>query len=114
MCCRQDTKRLSEDEDDKHKLELDSETAAVVRRIFDMMLAEMGLSDIAGNLNDRYIKCAAVYMHDKGEAVNHVNGFDGLCVTQCLFVLKIVARLWQSATPCGIVMSIIEDNWAIQ
>ena len=94
-------------------MELDSEAAAVVREIFDMMLAGMGLLDIARNMDDRYIKCAAVYMHDKGEAVNLVSGFDGLCVTQCLFVLKIAAPLWQSAAPYGIVMSIIEDNRAI-
>ena len=66
---------------DKHKLELDPEAAAVVREIFDMRLSGMGLTDIARNLNDRDIKCATVYKHDKGESVNHVDGFEMMCWT---------------------------------
>lgn len=66
---------------DKHKLELDPEAAAIVREIFDMRLAGMGLTDIARNLNDRGIKCASVYKHDKGEAVNHVDGYENMCWT---------------------------------
>ena len=66
---------------DKHKLELDPEAAEVVREIFDMRLAGMGLSDIARNLNDRDIKCATVYKRDKGESVNHVDGFENMCWT---------------------------------
>ena len=66
---------------DKHKLELDPEAAGVVREIFDMRLAGIGLSEIARNLTDRGIKCATVYKHDKKEAVNRVEGFDMMCWT---------------------------------
>ncbi|MCR5739812.1 MAG: recombinase family protein, partial [Lachnospiraceae bacterium] len=66
---------------DKHKLELDPEAAGIVREIFDMRLAGVGLSEIARNLTDRGIKCATVYKHDKNESVNHVDGFDTMCWT---------------------------------
>lgn len=65
----------------KHKLELDPETAPIVREIFDMRLAGMGLTDIARNLNDRGIKCASAHKHEKGEAVNHTEGFENMCWT---------------------------------
>ena len=66
---------------DKHKLEKDPEAAAVVREIFDMRLAGMGLTEIARNLNDRDIKCQTVYKHEKGEPTNHGDGFDSMCWT---------------------------------
>lgn len=66
---------------DKHKLEPDPETAPVVREIFDMRLAGMGLSDIARNLNDRGIGCPTVFLHGKGETVNRKDGFDRMCWT---------------------------------
>ena len=64
-----------------HKLEIDPEAAGVVREIFDMRLAGMGLMDIARNLTERNIKCATVYKHDKGETTNHGEGFDMMCWT---------------------------------
>ena len=64
-----------------HKLEIDPEAAGVVREIFDMRLAGMGLTDIDRNLTERDIKCATVYKHDKGEATNHGDGFDMMCWT---------------------------------
>lgn len=67
--------------EDKHKLEPDPETAPVVREIFDMRLAGMGLSDIARNLNDRGIGCPTVFLHGKGETVNRKGGFDRMCWT---------------------------------
>lgn len=63
---------------DKHKLELDPEAAPVVREIFDMRLAGMGPTEIARNLNDRCIKCASVYKHEKGESTNHLGGFENM------------------------------------
>ena len=67
--------------EDKHKLEPDPETAPVVREIFDMRLAGMGLSDIARNLNDRGIGCPTVFLHGKGEVVNRKGGFEMMCWT---------------------------------
>lgn len=67
--------------EDRHKLEPDPETAPVVREIFDMRLAGMGLSEIARNLNDRGIGCPTVFLHGKGEAVNRTGGFDMMCWT---------------------------------
>lgn len=66
---------------DKHKLEKDPETAPVVREIFDMRLAGMGVTDIARNLNDRGIGCPTVFLHGKGEAVNRKGGFEMMCWT---------------------------------
>lgn len=67
---------------DKHRLEIDPEAAKVVREIFDMRLAGMGLTEIARNLNDRGIKCNTAYMHDKGEPVTHnLDGYDTMCWT---------------------------------
>lgn len=63
----------------KHKLELDPETAPVVREIFDMRLAGVGLTDIARNLNDRGIKCASIYKLENGEAVNHTEKYKNMC-----------------------------------
>ena len=62
----------------KHKLEVDPEAAKVVKEIFDMRLAGMGLTDIAKNLNDRGIGCPTVYKHEKGETVNHTSGFENM------------------------------------
>lgn len=64
-----------------HELEPDPEAAAVVREIFDMRLAGMGLTDIARNLNDRGIECQTVYKHRKGEATNHGEELENLCWT---------------------------------
>ncbi|WP_276951698.1 recombinase family protein [Enterocloster lavalensis] len=66
---------------DKHKLEKDPEAAAIVREIFDMRLAGMGLTDIARNLNDRGIQCRIAYKHDKGDLVNHAGRLDSMCWT---------------------------------
>ena len=66
---------------DKHKLEKDPETAPVVREIFDMRLAGMGVCDIARNLNDRGIPCPTVFLHGKGETVNRKGGFERMCWT---------------------------------
>lgn len=66
---------------DRHKLEKDPEAATIVREIFDMRLAGMGLTEIARNLNDRDIKCQTVYKHEKGEPTNHGSGFETMCWT---------------------------------
>lgn len=65
-------------EKNKHQLEIDPEAAAVVREIFDMRLAGIGLTEIARNLNDRGIKCPSVHKHEKGEPTNRNEGFDNM------------------------------------
>jgi DNA invertase Pin-like site-specific DNA recombinase len=65
--------------DDKHSLELNEETAPVVREIFDMRLAGMGMKAIARNLNERRIKCPTAYLDSKGE--KHV--YKGDCGKLC-------------------------------
>ena len=64
---------------DKHKLEKDPETAPVVREIFDMRLAGMGVCDIARNLNDRGIPCPTVFLHEKGRPTNRKENFGRMC-----------------------------------
>ena len=66
---------------DKHKLELDPEAASVVREIFDMKLAGIGPTEISRILNERDIKCPTVYKRDKGETVNHKEGFENMSWT---------------------------------
>ena len=51
----------------KHSLEIDPETAPVVREIFDMKIAGMGTSYIARNLNDREIPCPREQDRLRGE-----------------------------------------------
>ena len=51
----------------KHSLEIDPETAPVVREIFDMKIAGMGTSYIARNLNDRGIPCPRELDRQRGE-----------------------------------------------
>ncbi|MGN8786458.1 recombinase family protein, partial [Blautia sp. HCP3S3_D9] len=65
----------------KHQLEIDPEAAAVVREIFDMRIAGVGLTEIARNLNDRGIKCPSVYKTEKGEASNHTENAENMCWT---------------------------------
>ncbi len=67
--------------EDRHKLELDPEAANVVREIFDMRLAGIGLTGIARNLNERDIKCPTVYRYERGEIVNHKGNFENMCWT---------------------------------
>ena len=64
---------------DRHKLEPDPETAPVVREIFDMRLAGMGLSEIARNLNDRGISCPTVFLNGKGRPVTRKGNFEMMC-----------------------------------
>lgn len=60
---------------DKHSLELDPESAPIVREIFDMRLAGMRLVDIARNLNDRGIPCPTALCWKKGRvATRHDTG----------------------------------------
>ena len=54
---------------DKHKLELDTETAPIVREIFEMRLSGRGLLDIARELNDRGILCPTAYSANKARTV---------------------------------------------
>ena len=65
--------------EDKHRLEPDPETAPVVREIFDMRLAGMGITDIARNLNDRGIPCPTVFLHEKGRPTNRKENFGRMC-----------------------------------
>lgn len=62
----------------KYQLEIDSEAAEVVREIFDMRLAGMGLTDIAKTLNDRGIKCPTAYKHQNGEPTTKSEGFENM------------------------------------
>lgn len=64
---------------DRHKLEPDPETSPVVREIFDMRLAGMGLSEIARNLNDRGIPCPAVFLNGKRRPVTRRGNFERMC-----------------------------------
>jgi DNA invertase Pin-like site-specific DNA recombinase len=64
---------------DKHSLELNEETAPVVREIFDMRLSGMGLLEIARNLNERGIKCPSAYLHSKGETTIHKGDYEIMC-----------------------------------
>lgn len=82
---------------DKHKLELDPEAAGIVREIFDMRLAGMGLTEIARNLNDREIKCQTVYKHEKGEATNHGEGFENMCWTSSSVHLLLTNEIYTGA-----------------
>ncbi len=65
--------------EDRHKLEPDPETAPVVREIFDMRLAGMGLSEIARNLNDRGISCPTVFLNGRGRPVTRKGNFEMMC-----------------------------------
>ena len=65
----------------KHQLEIDPEAAAIVREIFDMRIAGVGLTEIARNLNDRGIKCPSAYKTEKGEASNHTENVENMCWT---------------------------------
>ncbi|MDD6515326.1 MAG: recombinase family protein [bacterium] len=82
---------------DKHKLELDPETAPVVREIFDMRLAGMGPTDIARNLNDRGISCATVYKHETGQATNHTGNFEYMCWTPSTVGLVLTNEIYTGA-----------------
>lgn len=56
---------LMKDPDDKHKLVIDPEAAAVVREIFDMALQGMRLVDIERVLNERGMETPAAYYRRK-------------------------------------------------
>ena len=67
---------------DKHKLELDPEAAGIVREIFDMRLAGIGLSEIARNLTDRGIKCGKRCLRAVGKPAAFPSG------RECLFSIS--------------------------
>jgi DNA invertase Pin-like site-specific DNA recombinase len=56
---------LMKDPQDKHKLIIDEEAAAVVREIFDMAIAGMRLIDMARTLNERGVETPAAYYRRK-------------------------------------------------
>ena len=56
---------LMKDPKDKHKLVIDPEAAAVVRKIFDMAIAGMRLIDMARTLNERGIETPGQYYRRK-------------------------------------------------
>jgi DNA invertase Pin-like site-specific DNA recombinase len=56
---------LMKDPDDKHKLIIDPEAAAVVREIFDMAIAKMRLIDMARILNERGVESPGQYYRRK-------------------------------------------------
>lgn len=80
-----------------HKLEIDPEAAGIVREIFDMRLAGMGLTDVARNLNDRGIKCQTVYKHEKGEATNRGGGFENMCWTSGTVYQVLINEIYTGA-----------------
>ena len=86
---------------DKHRLELNPETAPVVREIFDMRLAGVGVCDIARNLNDRGIPCPTVFLHEKGEVTNRTGGFGMMCWTG-----SVVNKVLQNEIYTGAVVSL--------
>ena len=53
---------------DRFRLEIDPETAPVVREIFDMKIAGMGTTYIARNLNDRGIPCPRELDRQRGDS----------------------------------------------
>lgn len=83
--------------DNVHKLEIDPEAAGVVREIFDMRLAGMGLTDIARNLNDRDIKCQTVYRREKGKVTNHVGEFENMCWTSSTVLQLLMNEIYTGA-----------------
>jgi len=55
------------DPNDRHKWVIDEESAAVVRRIFQMVVEGMGTHQIARQLNSEQIYCPAYYLAQRGQ-----------------------------------------------
>ncbi len=81
----------------KHQLEIDPEAAAVVREMFDMRLAGMGLTDIARNLNDRGIKCPTAHKHEKGEPTTKSEGFENMYWTSSTVLIILSNEIYTGA-----------------
>ena len=81
----------------KHQLEIDPEAAAVVREMFDMRLAGMGLTDIARNLNDRGIKCPTAYKHEKGEPVTKNGEYENMYWTSSTVLIILSNEIYTGA-----------------
>jgi hypothetical protein len=59
-------------EQDKHKLEIDTEAAKTVREIYELYAAGCAKQRIAAILNERGVLCPAAYKREKGE--RYING----------------------------------------
>lgn len=81
----------------KHQLEIEPEAAAVVREMFDMRLAGMGLTDIARNLNDRGIKCPTAHKHEKGEPTTKSAGFENMHWTSSTVLIILSNEIYTGA-----------------
>ncbi len=107
-------------ETDKHKLEIEPETAKVVREIFDMRLAGMRVTEIARNLNERGIECPAA-RHIRRKETSSWNGRkDGLIWVQgsvdwilCneQYTGTFVAQKQKSTEICGRHLKVPEEEW---
>jgi site-specific DNA recombinase len=66
----------------KNKLEVDPQTAPVVKRIFEMYLAGSGLTHIANVLNDDKVLCPGVYKASQHAKYKNVKTLMGLWTAQ--------------------------------